>query len=190
MANAKPIAKFKKELSPIAIKMGILMEKRGFTSNRDLERAAGVPEGIVRKIRGGFVQKPNAINMSKIAKALGVSIDEFTGLSVDQLDISSPVNVAAKAIRPQWFQIGDDEMWPTFKSGDFIMIDFGVNEIAGSGVYAVQTEDSFVIRRLSVNPFNEMVVMSRDNEKYSLEGEFKKQHIQISGKVIGHYTSI
>lgn len=64
-----------------------------------------------------------------------------------------------------------DSMEPTFKDGDPLLMDTGVNDFAIDGVYCFQKEgagpsDSIFIKRIQRHPIDNTVIVSSDNRNY------------------------
>lgn len=64
------------DLSSISKKMKELRSEKGWTQS-DLAKESNVPVTTVAKIEGGFIKNPTIEKLAKIAKALGITVDEL-----------------------------------------------------------------------------------------------------------------
>jgi len=68
------------DLSPLARNVRRLRERRGLSQDR-LSKLADVSHNTIIKIEAGAIQSPTVETAQKIAKALGVTLDELTHTS-------------------------------------------------------------------------------------------------------------
>ena len=178
------IATTKKEPSDLANRISYFMRKRDYTSIAIFERQAGVPKDCVRRLLGGFMQSTSAENVSKVAVALGVSVNDLVGRTGD-VDMN-PLNIAPDAQKPQWIKVGNNAMHPTFKVGDYLLVDYGENAADESGIYAIRKNENVIIRRIVLD--RNKILTRCDNSVYEPEREYSAHEIEIAGKVLGVYT--
>lgn len=189
MSNVKKLTNPKRPPSELAKRIQHYMKQRDFSSIAEFERQARVPKDVVRRLIGGFAMKTTAENVAKIARTLGVPLSDLISES-GNIGISA-LNIAPEAKNPQWESVKSDEMHPTFKSGDYVLVDAGINEIQGSGIYLIKMKDAKVtFRRVDVNSITGKLYVRSDNDKYRAEGECEPKNVNIAGKVIGVYTAI
>ena len=83
-----------------------------------------------------------------------------------------------------------DSMEPTFKDGDSLLVDRGVNDIKLDAVYVLALHDELFIKRLQRRPGGEVVMIS-DNKSYEpytiKNGERDK--FQVLGRVVMAWNS-
>ena len=59
-----------------------LREKAGI-SQQELGRLSGVPQGVISTIESGATKHPRTDTAAKLARALGCTIDELLGETID-----------------------------------------------------------------------------------------------------------
>lgn len=78
-----------------------------------------------------------------------------------------------------------DSMEDTFKDGDFLLIDRGINEIKTDAVFVIRYQEELFIKRIQRRPGKEMLMIS-DNKSYP-PIEIKKStlgDLEVLGRVI------
>ncbi|MDR2337716.1 MAG: helix-turn-helix domain-containing protein [Deltaproteobacteria bacterium] len=165
----------------------LYMKKRGFDLLADLAQKSGVSYEILRKIMTGHVKYPKHEHVIKLANALQIPAGELLD---SEEKIITNINIAPNAIIPKWVKLTGDEMYPTFKPDDSVLVDFGINKIDKSGIYVIPTiGDNYGFRRVEVDLIAEKALIKCDNEKYTIKTEMKIKDVKILGRVIGSFVN-
>lgn len=84
-----------------------------------------------------------------------------------------------------------DSMEPTFKDGDPLLIDVGVEEIAIDGVYVLEREGELFIKRVQRHPIDKTLIVSSDNRNYQpyVVSDAERVSFKICGRVLLAWTS-
>ena len=80
-------------------------------------------------------------------------------------------------------RIEGDSMYPTLTEGDHILVDTADRRLR-DGVFVLRTDESILIRRLSVNPTTKRVRVSCDNASYSSWEDCPSESLDILGRVV------
>mgnify|MGYP003261507587 CR=1 FL=1 len=59
------------------------LRKKAGISQQELGRLSGVPQGVISLIESGVTQFPRLDTAAKLARALGCTIDELLGETID-----------------------------------------------------------------------------------------------------------
>ena len=70
--------------------------------------------------------------------------------------------------------ITNDSMLPTLKTGDFLIVDSGMNIFTNDGIYLIQSSAGIFIKRIYKNMDGSLLIKS-DNSAYGLETIFENQ---------------
>lgn len=123
----------------------------------------------------------------------------------DHIDVVNQVQVNLPQLRrevsftaPQNLRIitgYGDSMEPTFKDGDPLLMDTGVNEFAIDGIYVFQKAgatpaDPVFIKRVQRHPIDATIIVSSDNKNYQpYVVEPKRTEFRILGRVLLAWNS-
>ena len=80
-------------------------------------------------------------------------------------------------------RVDGDSMYPTLAEGDHILVDTADRRLR-DGVFVVRTDESILIRRLSVNPTTKRVRASCDNPNYSSWEDCPPESLDLVGRVV------
>lgn len=173
-----------KKTSPLGRKMYMLIRAANFDYIKDFEQISGVRPDSIRRLIGGYTKSLPYPDLEKAAKALKISVNELMNDNGAENTIST-ASLVPGAINPCWFQVHSDEMLPTLKSGDNVLVDIGIRNFSGAGIYLLGLPHVPTFRRISLNPLNGRVKVNADNSTYDYSEETDISELQINGKVIG-----
>jgi hypothetical protein len=77
-----------------------------------------------------------------------------------------------------------DSMLPTLADGDQILVDTADRERLRDGIYVLRTDDSLLVKRLSVNPATRRLTIRSDNDTYPSWDDLDPAGVQVIGRVI------
>lgn len=175
-----------KPLSKVAKNISAAIVARGYTNIREFENICGFKKQSLYRLLTGYTQTLQADTLEIIADKLHIPANVL--LNGEDKDIQL-LYLFRQVRDPEWYRIRSDEMTPTFLINDFAMIDRAVTKFGIAGIYAIGSEDNFVLRRLSMNPLRNTIIVSVDNKNYNYTEEVEAQTINIVGLVAGRYSS-
>lgn len=181
-----PGLKIVRPLSKVAKNISAAIVARGYTNITEFENICGFKKQSLYRLLTGYTQTLQASTLEIIADKLHVPANVL--LNGDDKDIQL-LYLFRQLSKPEWYRIRSDEMAPTFLMNDFAMIDRAVTKFDAAGIYAIGSEDNFVLRRLSMNPLRNTIIVSVDNKNYNYTEEVEPQEINIIGLVAGRYSS-
>jgi len=82
-----------------------------------------------------------------------------------------------------------DSMEPTFLNGDIIFLNRTKTDIARGGVFAIQTEDMLLVKRLQKRIDGKIDIIS-DNKDFYLPQIAEPGQINVLGRVVGRYGGV
>jgi len=82
-----------------------------------------------------------------------------------------------------------DSMEPTFLNGDIIFLNRSKTDISRGGVFAIQTEDMLLVKRLQKRIDGRIDIIS-DNKDFYLPQIASPEQINIIGRVVGRYGGV
>lgn len=179
----------KKDISPLARKLYALIRAANFDYIKDFEKAAGVRPDSIRRLIGGYTKSLPYADLEKAAKALKLTINDLMS-SVDGDELISTGNLVPGAISPCWFQVHSDEMSPTLKNGDNVLVDVGVRKFTGAGIYLIGAAQNPAFRRISLSPIDGRAKVDVDNKSYAYTEDADLESLSIQGRVIGIFHRI
>lgn len=173
-----------------------LREARGM-SQADLAKLIGTSSVSV----GRYEKQPDRITLpllEKIAHALRCkAIDIITDGMVDRVTyiplMQSSTTVALDDSVTSYIghadgleaaQVMDDAMSPTLGIGDLCVIDTTIQTVERDGVFAIKSKDRIIIRRISLNPINQQLRVSADNQLYGAPIDARPRDLKIEGRVV------
>lgn len=77
-----------------------------------------------------------------------------------------------------------DAMYPTIADGDFLWIDTTYNRSIADGIYLIEANETTLLRRIQINPFDNTLRLSADNQSYQSFVVHDYKDIKICGKVV------
>ncbi len=85
-------------------------------------------------------------------------------------------------------QMSGDSMEPTLANGDHALVDTAQLNLRREGVYALQLDDTMLIRRVTTHPTTKRVSITSDNGRYQTFEDLDPDALQALGRVIwiGH----
>jgi phage repressor protein C with HTH and peptisase S24 domain len=179
----------KKEVSPLGKRVEQLISAANFKHIKDFEAAAGVRHDAIRRLCGGYVKNLPPDELQKVASTLKVSIEELFSANKNSSN-TIPLNVATGAGDPCWFQVSSDEMYPTLKHGEFVLVDLSINQINGAGIYLLDKPSCVVFMRISQNHVTDKITLQVDNKLYDAAEETDVSKVKIRGKVLGKFQHL
>lgn len=78
--------------------------------------------------------------------------------------------------------VTNDSMLPTFKAGDFVIVDSSIHRFKNDGIYLIESSAGIFIKRIYKNMDGSLLIKS-DNIAYGLETKFENQSSDL--KIIG-----
>ena len=92
---------------------------------------------------------------------------------------SSPANLAAMTAF-------GESMAPTFKDGDTLIVDRGVERIAEDGLFVLALDDELYIKRVQRRPTDKAILMKSDNPLYEtiVIESVERQRFEVLGRVV------
>ena len=178
----------KKPVSPLGKKIYALMRAANFDYIKEFETATGVRPDSVRRLIGGYTQTLPVADLNKIAEYLKIPMRAL--LSVGDGEEIPGSNLVPDATCPCWYEVRSDEMMPTLKAGDKVLVDVGVATVQNAGIFLVETPTTMVFRRLSLNPISNKICVTVDNQTYPYREEVEADTLAIKGRVIGVFQRI
>jgi len=82
-----------------------------------------------------------------------------------------------------------DSMEPTFLNGDIIFLNRAKTDISRGGVFAIQTEDMLLVKRLQKRIDGKIDIIS-DNKDFYLPQIAEPGQINVLGRVVGRYGGV
>lgn len=178
----------KKPVSQLGRKIYALMRAANFDYIRDFEKATGVRPDSIRRLIGGYAQNLPVTDLNKIAEYLRIPLRSL--LSIGDGEEIPGSNLVPDATCPCWYEVRSDEMMPTLKAGDRVLVDVGVNTVQNAGIFLVETPTTMVFRRLSLNPISNKICVTVDNQTYPYHEEVELGTLVIKGRVIGVFQRL
>lgn len=178
----------KKSVSPLGKRMYALMRAANFDHIKDFEKATGVRHDAIRRLIGGYTQTLPVSDMNKIAEYLKIPMRSL--ISEGDGEAIPGNTLVPGAVCPCWYEVRSDEMVPTLKAGDKVLVDVGVNNVQDAGIFLLETPNAMVFRRLSLNPLSGKICITVDNQTYSYREEVSADALNIKGRVIGVFQRI
>lgn len=175
-----------KPQSQLAKNISAAIAARGYASILDFEKACGFSNQKIYRLLAGYTQTLHSDALDIVAKKLRIPTHVL--LNGYDKDIKL-LHIFRQLDNPEWHRIRSDEMAPTFLINDFAMIDRSVNKFDSAGIYAIGSDDNFVLRRLSMNPLRNTIIVSVDNKNYNYTEEVELKEVNIVGLVAGRYSS-
>lgn len=85
-------------------------------------------------------------------------------------------------------QMSGDSMEPTLANGDHALVDTAQLNLRREGIYALQLDDTMLIRRVTMHPTTKRVTITADNGRYQAFENLDPDALQALGRVIwiGH----
>lgn len=178
----------KKPVSPLGKRIYAMMRAANFDYIKDFEKATGVRPDAVRRLVGGYTQTLPATDMTKIAEFLKIPMAAL--LSEGDGESIPGSNLVPGAICPCWYEVRSDEMMPTLKAGDRVLVDVGVTNVENAGIFLLESPSAVIFRRLSFNPLSGNVCVTVDNQSYPYREDVPVDALKIKGRVIGVFQRI
>ena len=82
-----------------------------------------------------------------------------------------------------------DSMEPTFLNGDIIFLNRSKTDVSRGGVFAIQTEDMLLVKRLQKRIDGKIDIIS-DNKDFYLPQIAEPGQINVLGRVVGRYGGV
>lgn len=145
-------------------------KRLGEEERQTLARHFGIDEVLL----GGPVRPPSedliAIARRPVRAAAGTgSLNDKEG-SIGQFAFHPRWLKAMTAARPEQLaviRVEGDSMSPTLKAGDDILIDHADAAMRlRDGIYVLRMDDSLLVKRLAIHPFDKRVTIQSDNPSY------------------------
>lgn len=89
----------------------------------------------------------------------------------------------------QAVNVSGDSMEPTFLHGDIIFLNRAKTDISRGGIFAIQTEEMLLVKRLQKRIDGKIDIIS-DNKDFYLPQVASPEQINILGRVVGRYGSV
>lgn len=175
-----------KPQSQLAKNISAAISARGYTSILDFEKACGFSNQKIYRLLAGYTQTLHSDALDVVAKKLRIPTHVLLNGYDKDIEL---LHIFRQLDNPEWYRIRSDEMVPTFLINDFAMIDRSINKFSSAGIYAIGSDDNFVLRRLSMNPLRNTIIVSVDNKNYNYTEEVDLQEVNIVGLVAGRYSS-
>ena len=80
-------------------------------------------------------------------------------------------------------------MEPTFLNGDIIFLNRSKTDVSRGGVFAIQTEDMLLVKRLQKRIDGRIDIIS-DNKDFYLPQIASSEQINVLGRVVGRYGGV
>lgn len=178
----------KKPVSSLGKRIYALMRAANFDYIKDFEKATGVRPDAIRRLVGGYTQTLPATDMTKIASFLKIPMTAL--LAEGDGEAIPGSNLVPGAVCPCWYEVRSDEMMPTLKAGDRVLVDVGVTNVENAGIFLVEAPSAMIFRRLSFNPISGNVCVTVDNQSYPYHEEVPAGALKVKGRVIGVFQRI
>ena len=184
-------------------------------SKTDLWKGCGVSSATVTTWVKGPNQTIGGVNLMKAARVLGVNPDwlatgagemlssspshpseiitldgtpssnlPFNSIQVNSAWVKSALHTESIE-RLKLFFVNDDAMTPTFKRGDFLLIDTHINAVENDGVYLIKSKAGTFLKRININ-LDGSLTIKVDNPIHHQEviADLKEKGVKIIGKAL------
>lgn len=182
-------------------------------SQAEIARRIGASKAEISRLESGSRRLTHGW-MDKIAVALGVDVTDLYKSPVGQSNMRQHHETGRLVVRPppvanqnmgagcptvfalkpsrdnlQIVSIESDEMNPTLRAGDAVLVDKSKIAPVPAGLFLISELAEPVIRRLRVNPLTNMASVSVDNAGYETY-EIEAHKVKILGRVIAHISQL
>jgi len=77
-----------------------------------------------------------------------------------------------------------DAMVPCIKPGDMLWVDTSYNKASSDGIYLIEANNTVLLRRIQINPFNGSADLIADNTSYKPYNVKNNNDLKVCGKVV------
>jgi SOS-response transcriptional repressor LexA len=115
--------------------------------------------------------------LSAQARPLSAAPLRIDGTLLARLSAGRAASLAAMVVE-------GDSMAPTLLAGDHLLVDLSDNTPARDGLYAIESDSTPVVKRLSVNPATHRVAILSDNVAYPSFPDCLPDSIGVLGRIV------
>jgi len=147
------------------------------------------PESLVEATNQFYmVRYFNAVNASAGGGGFADSGENFESLNIEPHFLST-LGGESELKNIEAINVTGDSMEPTFLNGDIIFLNRSQVDISRGGIFAIQTEDLLLVKRLQKRIDGKIDIISDNKEFYPLQIASPEQ-ISIVGRVVGRYGGV
>ncbi len=147
------------------------------------------PESLIEPTNQVYmVRYFNAVNASAGGGAFSDEGEEFESLAIEPHFLAT-LGGECELKNIQAINVTGDSMEPTFLNGDIIFLNAAKTDISRGGIFAIQTEDMLLVKRLQKRIDGKIDIIS-DNKDFYLPQVASPEQINILGRVVGRYGGV
>jgi len=147
------------------------------------------PESLIEPTNQFYmVRYFNAVNASAGGGAFSDEGEAFEDIAIESHFLAA-LGGESELKNINAINVTGDSMEPTFLGGDIIFLNRTKTDISRGGVFAIQTEDMLLVKRLQKRIDGKIDIIS-DNKEYYLPQIASPDQIQVLGRVVGRYGSV
>ena len=147
------------------------------------------PESLIEPTNQFYmVRYFNAVNASAGGGAFDDEFVEMEELAIEPHFV--PILGGERELKNiEAVNVTGDSMEPTFLNGDIIFLNRSKTDISRGGVFAIQTEDMLLVKRLQKRIDGRIDIIS-DNKDFYPSQIASPEQINIVGRVVGRYGGV
>jgi len=130
----------------------------------------------------------NAVNASAGGGAFGDEGEGFESLAIEPHFLAT-LGGESELKNIEAINVTGDSMEPTFLNGDIIFLNRSKTDISRGGIFAIQTEDMLLVKRLQKRIDGKIDIIS-DNKEFYLPQVAEPGQIAVVGRVVGRYGGV
>ncbi|MCJ7765169.1 MAG: phage repressor protein [Thiovulaceae bacterium] len=147
------------------------------------------PESLIESTNQVYlVRYFNAVNASAGGGGFADEGEEYENLVLEPHFVAT-LGGERELKNIQAVNVSGDSMEPTFLHGDIIFLNCTKNDISRGGIFAIQTEEMLLVKRLQKRIDGKIDIIS-DNKDFYLPQIASAEQINILGRVVGRYGSV
>ncbi len=147
------------------------------------------PESLVEATNQFYmVRYFNAVNASAGGGGFADEGEEAENLAIEPHFLAT-LGGESELKNIEAINVTGDSMEPTFLNGDIIFLNRSKVDISRGGVFAIQTEDMLLVKRLQKRIDGRIDIIS-DNKDFYLPQVASPEQINILGRVVGRYGGV
>ncbi len=147
------------------------------------------PESLIEATNQFYmVRYFNAVNASAGGGSFDDEGENFENLAIEPHFLAT-LGGEGELKNIEAINVTGDSMEPTFLHGDIIFLNRSKNDISRGGVFAIQTEDMLLVKRLQKRIDGKIDIIS-DNKEFYLPQVAEPGQINVLGRVVGRYGGV
>lgn len=140
-----------------------------------------------RTIDDGLIQIPRMSATGSIGLGIPSDLDHdsmIEAITVDVQVLREMIPAFSNTANLRIITAVGDSMKPTFRSGDSLLVDIGVDTFIHEAVYVIEVNDRLWIKRLQPR-LDGAIDMLSDNDKYPAQVITDRDSLRVIGRVLG-----